>query len=149
MAAAVASLFASELANEGVAGGTELRGLVFVVITITVTLQGLSAGLVARLLGVRLPPRQGALILGANPLARLVGGVLRDLGRPVILVDSRPEACAAARAAGLEVMHGGGLDYRVLAAAGIDAVAYCIGVTPNEHVNCPFARRLRAEFRGP
>lgn len=149
VAAAVASLFASELANEGVAGGTELRGLVFVVITITVTLQGLSAGLVARLLGVRLPPRQGALILGANPLARLVGGVLRDLGRPVILVDSRPEACAAARAAGLEVMHGDGLDDRVLAAAGIDAVAWCIGVTPNEHVNFSFARRIGEEFRGP
>lgn len=149
VAAAVASLFARQLAAEGIAGGEELRGLVFVVIATTVTVQGLTAGLVASALGVRLPARRGAVILGANPLARMVAHVLRRLGQPTVLIETRPEVCAAARAEGLQVVRGDGLHPEALFAAGVDAAAWCLGLTPNEQVNFLFARRVVEEHRGP
>lgn len=149
VAAAVASLFATELGHAGFTGGAQLRALVFVVIATTVTLQGLTAGLVADRLGVRLPPRSGALILGANALAVLVARVLTDLGMRVVLVEARDELCAAARADGFEVVTGDGLTLEALAQARIDDVAWCLGMTPNEHVNFLFARLVADELRGP
>ncbi len=149
VAAAVASLFATELAHAGIAGGSELRALVFVVIAATVTVQGLTAGIVADLLGVRMPARSGAIILGANALARVVARVLVDLGERVVLVEARPELCDAARASGLEVIRGDALSPDVLLAAGVGSARWCLGMTTNEHVNFLFARQVADEFRGP
>jgi len=53
--AAVASLFALQLQEEGYAGGEALKGLVFLTILLTVGLQGLTAPAVAQLLGLRQP----------------------------------------------------------------------------------------------
>jgi len=50
--AAVASLFALKLDAAGIPGGGTLKGLVFLTILITVAVQGLSAPLLARLLGL-------------------------------------------------------------------------------------------------
>jgi NhaP-type Na+/H+ or K+/H+ antiporter len=50
--AAVASLFAIRLEQAGVVGAGRLQGLVFLTILLTVGLQGLSAGLLARWLGL-------------------------------------------------------------------------------------------------
>lgn len=149
VAAAVASLFAVELTHAHIAGGTELRAMVFVVIAVTVTLQGLSAGLVAGWLGVRLPVRSGALILGGNAIARFLAASLSAIGERVVIVESRPELCDAARAEGLEVVHGDGLRIETLVEARVDAVRWCLGATPNEHVNFLFARLVADELRGP
>ncbi len=149
VAAAVASLFAVELGHAGIGGGDQLRALVFVVIAATVTLQGLTAGLVADRLGVRLPARSGVLILGGNALARFVARMMRDLGERVVLVEARPELCEAARADGLEVVQGDGLTATVLLQAKIDSAQWCLGLTPNEHVNFLFARLIIDELPGP
>lgn len=149
VAAAVASLFAAELDHAQIAGGEQLRALVFVVIAATVTLQGLTAGIVADRLGVRLPPRSGVLVLGANALARFVARVLARLGEPVVVVESRAELCEAARTEGLEVVQGDGLAAAVLLGAKIDGARWCLGMTPNEHVNFLFARLIADELRGP
>ena len=147
VAAAVASLFAIRLTEAGIPGGEEVRALVFLVILATVTVQGLSGGVVARLLRLRRPSRFGYLILGANPLARQVAAALgaRD---PVFLVDINPEACEAARREGLEAMHGNGLEEDIMVLSQADARIACLGLTTNEHVNFLFARRIRDRFRG-
>ena len=77
VAAAVATVFATALARHGVAGGIELRALVFIVIATTVTLQGLSAGPLASLLGLRRASNTGYLFLGANELAILLAQAVR------------------------------------------------------------------------
>jgi NhaP-type Na+/H+ or K+/H+ antiporter len=93
VAAAVASLFAVQLAEKNVPGGVEMKALVFLVIAITVTLQGLSGGVVARFLGLKRPHDLGYAILGANPLARALARVLSTHGEPVVLIDSDMDAC--------------------------------------------------------
>jgi NhaP-type Na+/H+ or K+/H+ antiporter len=149
VAAAVASLFAIRLDEAGIEGGAALRALVFLVVALTVVVQGTTSGVVARLLRVRRPSALGYLVLGANPLARLVAGSLRDGGQVVRLLDSDPAACAAARAAGLDAEEADGLDEVALVAAQADARIACLGLTANENVNFLFARRVREAFREP
>lgn len=149
VAAAVSSLFAIELTHADIPGGVELKALVFLVIAMTVTLQGLSGGLVARMLGVRRGQNSGYVLLGANPLARHLAQRLAASGEEVILVDSNADECRAAVAAGLLVLCGNALESETLARARPDSRAACVGLTSNEHINLEFARKVIEEFRGP
>jgi NhaP-type Na+/H+ or K+/H+ antiporter len=149
VAAAVSSLFAQTLTDEGMEGGPELRALVFLVIAVTVVVQGISGGFVAGWLGVRRPSNIGYAILGANGLGRAMAGALRDAGEEVILIDSNPDACHATEEEGFKVIHGSGIEERGQLQAELDARAGCLGLTTNEEVNLLFARRARKDFRTP
>lgn len=148
VAAAVASLFAIELAHDGVVGGVEMRALVFVVIASTVTIQGLSAALVGNALGVRKPSRSGYVILGANALARVFAQALQSVGQRVVLVERAQEIATVARDARFEIVEGDGLDPTVIEEAGIDGASGAIGLTPNENVNFLFARMIADDYHG-
>jgi NhaP-type Na+/H+ or K+/H+ antiporter len=147
VAAAISSLFAQSLDEAGIPGGGDLRALVFLVIAITVSVQGLTGGLVARLLKVSRPSRQGYVILGANDLARVIARGLSRGGQEVVLLDSNPDACRAAQAEGLRVLHGSGLNEGILLRAGLDGRAGALAVTPNDEANLLFARSARQNFR--
>ncbi len=149
VAAAVASLFAESLNAAGIPGGSELRALVFLVIAVTVALQGLSGGIVARLLGVSRGPNRGYLILGAGDLGRAVARTLVDGGETVVLIDSNQIACRKAEDEGFRVLHGSGLDERLLRRAGADARAGCIAITPNEEINLLFVKQALEEVGIP
>jgi len=71
--AAVASLFALQLEAAGVAGASDLKGLVFLMIVLTVGLQGFTAPSLARRLGLVLEPEP----LAIDPLA---GGAIAAVG---------------------------------------------------------------------
>ena len=149
VAAAVSSLFAHRLDEAGVSGGGQLRAMVFLVIAVTVVVQGLSAPAVAAALGLRRPTNDGYVILGANPIGVALARVLRGAGERVALIDSNPAHCETAREAGLECVHGSGLDPVVQQAVELDTRAGCVGVTTNEEVNLLFARRARKDHRVP
>src|SRR5690606_22288941 len=100
-------------------------------------------------LGVRLPAREGFLVLGANPLGRLVATALTRHGAKVLVLDSSAEACAAARGEGLTAIETDALSPAKLAEVGIYSARHALGITPNEHVNYLFARRIASDLRGP
>ncbi len=143
VAAAVSSLFAQELNNAGIEGGSELRALVFLVIAATVLIQGLTGGLLASLLGVRRPSSTGVAILGANPLALAFAEVYREADQRLLLLDSSAAASHAAEERGFRIVFGNALEPRLLARAEIDSRAACIALTPNDEVNLLFTRRVR------
>lgn len=149
VAAAVSSLFAQTLQEEGIAGGSELRAMVFLVIAATVLVQGLSGGLVADLLGLRRPSNRGYVILGANPLGLALARALGETGEEVVLIDSNPQACRDAEAEGFRTLHGSGLDRGIQEQAELDTRAGCLGVTTNEEVNLLFARQAQRDFKAP
>lgn len=149
VAAAVSSLFAETLQEEGIAGGSELRAMVFLVIAATVLVQGLSGGLVADFLGLRRPSNRGYVILGANALGRALARALGETGEEVLLIDSNPQACAEAEAEGFRTLHGSGADREVQEQAELDTRAGCLGVTTNEEVNLLFARQSKKDFKVP
>jgi len=149
VAAAVASLFAQELAQAGIPGGKELRALVFLVIAITVLVQGFSGGMVAHLLGVRRRDDNGFVILGASDLGLALGRVLGSTGEEVVFIDASPHASHRAEEAGFRVIFGNALEEGPLHLVELDSRAGCIGVTPNEEVNLLFAAKAISDYRVP
>jgi NhaP-type Na+/H+ or K+/H+ antiporter len=143
VAAAVSSLFADRLADAGVGGGGAIRALVFLVIAVTVVVQGLTAGWVGSVLGVQLPRDDGFVILGADAMARLLGRSLRTGGQDVVFIDTNSDAARDAEEGGFKVVFGDGLDDRSLIKARVGTRRGCIGATGNESVNYLFARKVR------
>lgn len=149
VAAAVASLFVHAMEEQRLPGGHTVRALVFLVIAGTVVVQGLTAGLVARILRVRRPSDSGYVILGANALARAVGRLLRRAGEEAVFVDANPDACRAAEAEGFRVVFGRNLEPRSLQRADPEIRRGVIALTENEGVNLIFARTARERFKVP
>jgi NhaP-type Na+/H+ or K+/H+ antiporter len=145
VAAAIASLFATELEMQGIAGGPQLRAMVFLVISITVVSAGLTGGVVSRFLGLRRRTDAGWVILGANELARALARVLMDAKEEVVCLDSNPEACHAAQHEGIRVIYGNALEERTLLRSEIDTRAGALGVAPNEEVNLMFVQKAKRE----
>ncbi len=106
VAAAVSSLFAFQLEQAGYESAGALVPMVFMLIITTVTLQSLTARPVARLLGVLEPTARGFLILGANPVARLVAQALKKHGIATMLTDTNWENVRQARMENLPVYFG-------------------------------------------
>lgn len=149
VAAAMASLVATAMEKNGLAGGRELRALVFLTIAGTVLQAGLTAGMAARMLGVRLPNREGVAILGAQGLGFLLAKALRRGDVPVVILDSNPQTCRQAQEAGFTVVFGNALEERTLQRAQLESVESAVGVTPNQTVNAVFVNRAREFFHVP
>ncbi len=149
VAAAVASFFALRMHEAGVEGGPALRALVFLVIAVTVTLNGLTGGVVAALLRARLPPARGWLIVGAGPLGRALGRALRDAGAAVTFLDSNAAETRAAEEEDFPVVFGNALEDTTLARANLDRFAGCVAATSNEEVNFLVASRAREDYALP
>ena len=149
VAAAVASLGAAALVARGHPGGEALRALVFLTIALTVVVLGGFGGVVARLLRVRAPERDGVLVLGADRLGLALAVELRRSGRPVTLLDANPDHCREASLDGCPVVFGNALEERTLARARPEQAAAAVGLTTNETVNHLFAREASERFGVP
>jgi NhaP-type Na+/H+ or K+/H+ antiporter len=149
VAAAIASFFAVALNDAGLPGGNSLRAMVFLVIAITVTVQGVFAGMIAHLLGVRREINSGYAILGANELARALALELKNFDERVILMDSNATACNLAEEDGLKVIFGNAMDEHVMIRARIEDMAGCIGLTQNEELNLLFVNSAKEQFKVP
>ncbi len=149
VAAAVASLFAQRLTEAGVEGGPELRALVFMVIAITVVVQGLTGGWVARALSVARPSNVGTVIVGANPVGRAVAKILRDGGQEVVLIDSNARQARLAEEEGLSVVFGNANEERTLLRADIDGRRAFVAATPNPDANLLIAHHVHEMSRRP
>jgi len=97
---------------------------------------------------VRSAGRVGTLIVGAGPLARQLARKLSDTG-PVTLLDRNAEAVNAARAEGLEAIHGDALDGATLQEAGVEDIGWLVALTPNPEVNVLTAQRARERWLVP
>ena len=121
--------------------------MVFMVIGGTVLVQGLSGGLVARLLGLQRPGNRGYAILGANELGHALGRLLRDCGEEVMFLDGNPRACHAVEQDGFKVVYGNVMLERTLFRARVEDRAACIGLSTNDEINLVFARTAADDFR--
>jgi NhaP-type Na+/H+ or K+/H+ antiporter len=149
VAAAIASLFAVELNSYGIAGGNELRALVFMVITVTVLSAGLTGGLFAQILDLRRPNNSGWVILGANELARAVAKILLENNEEVICIDANPDVCRAAEQDCTRVIFGNALKTHNLLRAEVDTRAGALAITGNEEMNLLFIQKVRKEAKLP
>jgi NhaP-type Na+/H+ or K+/H+ antiporter len=149
VAAAIASLVAADLERVGLAGGIELRALVFLTIAVTVALAGLTAGPIGTLLGVRLGIRDTVAILAAQTLGLAVAEELRRGGVPVVFLDSNPNGVRRAEEAGFPVVYGDAMKESVMQRARFGFVRTVLALTTNRTLNSVLVARARDRFGVP
>jgi hypothetical protein len=135
VAASVDSLFAFELSVAGIEGADQLVSVTFLVIVGTVTLYGLTAGPVARRLGLSEEDPQGVLIVGAQQVGREISQVLKGLGFKAVLVDTNERNIEVSRAAGLPVFYGNALSEEVIEDVDFAGIGRLLALTSNDEVN--------------
>ena len=128
VSASVASLFALLLAERGINGGDAIKALVFLTIMMTVFIQGLTARKLAQLLGLTLADATGVVIVGCNPVGRLVGRLFMEQGESVVMFDTDEAACDLARQDGLRVYLSSALDAELLDEAGLSSIGTFIAL---------------------
>ncbi|MEB3225557.1 MAG: cation:proton antiporter [Synechococcus sp.] len=149
VSASVASLFAIILTEKGFNGGASIKALVFLTILMTVFIQGLSAKWIARQLKITATEARGAVIVGSNPLSRLLAQLFQQQGESVVLIDTDPEACETARQEALEIYQSSALNGDVLEEIGISSMGAFAALTTNGGVNMVLAQRVKEEFQPP
>lgn len=142
VAAAVSSVFAMRMGESG----TVLASATFVVIFVTVAIYGLSAGPLARWLGLATADAQGLLIAGANQAARAIAAAIVKEGFPVVLVDTRYPRIRKARDAGLTACFANVLSEHVLDEIEFAGIGRFLALTSNDEVNTLAAARFRELF---
>ena len=135
VAAAVSALFAFQLHDSGFAGGETLVPLVFMLIIATVIIQSLTARPLAKLLNVAQPPEHGFLILGANPVARMIASELTQHGVPVVLADSNWENVRQARMDNLQVYFGNPVSEHAANQLDLTGIGNLLIISPYKQMN--------------
>jgi NhaP-type Na+/H+ or K+/H+ antiporter len=142
VAAAVSSVFALRLGESGAV----LAPATLVVIFVTVAVYGLTAGPLARRLGLAIANAQGVLIAGANQSARAIASVLAKEGFTVVLVDSRYPRIRKSRDAGLTACFANVMSEHVLDSVNFAGIGRFLALTSNDEVNALASVRFREMF---
>ncbi len=141
VAASMASLFAISLGGGNSAQGDPklLESFVYSVICATVILQGLSAGLFARLLGLQRPAPNDWVIVGAHYFGRELAKQINktDNQQDVILLDSNARNAALARRDGHVALHRDGMNAEELyeEEQALFGTGYVLALTDNVELN--------------
>lgn len=146
VAAAISAIFALRLEQEGFADAEKLVPYTFVVIIATVTVYGLSANPVARLLKVAKPQPNGVLFLGAHSWSLDLACQLQELGLKVMVTDSNWENISKARKRNLETYHGNILSEFAMDEINFDGIGKLFALTQNDEVNALASIRFAEIF---
>lgn len=112
VAASMASLFALQAEQLGYVAQAEVLELfTYSVIIATVTLQGITAGPAASLLGLRRPAPAGWLIVGGHRFGRDIARLITSAFQvPAAIIDTNQRHVREARDQGLEALHADALE---------------------------------------
>ncbi|MCG8352127.1 MAG: cation:proton antiporter [Chloroflexales bacterium] len=135
VAASVSSIFALRMVEAGIPSAERLVPLTFLVIAGTVAFYSLTVAPVARLLRVVLPNPQGALIVGADSVARTIARALHEKGYQVLLVDTNPANITAAKREDLPTSEGNVLADDLANEINLGGIGRLLALTPNDQVN--------------
>jgi Trk K+ transport system NAD-binding subunit len=120
--------------------------MTFLVIIGTVTLYGLTAGPLARQLGLAEANPQGVVIIGAHRIGREISRVLIGLGFKAVLVDTNERNIWVSREAGLPVVYGNALSDEVIEDVNFAGIGRLLALTSNDEVNALAALHFSEVF---
>jgi hypothetical protein len=146
VAGATAAAFGPQLAAQGVDGATLVLPIVFVAIFGTVVLYGLTAPLVAGLLGLAGKERGRVLVVGGHPWAREIAEALKRSGVAVRMWVGPAHHRDAARAAGLEADRGRMMVNAVNREAELEEITEALLLTGSDDFNALAAAELRGHL---
>jgi len=145
VAASMASLFALSLTEAGIVGGEAIKALVFLTILMTVLIQGLTAGLVARWLGLQTRQVRTAIV-GNTQLSHLLARLLQQKGETVALINLNADDTHSVQLDDIPVISQY-LDLEELEAEGIASLNTFLVLTNNPELNGILAQRALELFR--
>ena len=146
VAAAVSSVFALRLTEEGHADAARLMPLTFFVIIGTVTFYGLTASFIGRWLKVTQPNPQGVYIIGAQSWTRKIAHALIKENFAVTLADTNWNKVHAARMEGLNAIYGSAFSEHAIEQIEALGLGRLFAMTYNEDVNTLAVMRFRKHF---
>lgn len=146
VAAAVASVFALELARLEHPGADRIVSVVFAVIIGTVAVYGLTARPVARFLGLSDGDPQGLLLVGAQPWARALAQAVHNEGIEVRLIDRNWENIRAARMQGLLAHYANVMSEELEEEVPLHGLGSLLCLTYNDQVNSLACLKLARWF---
>ncbi|MGZ0654403.1 cation:proton antiporter domain-containing protein [Coraliomargarita sp. W4R53] len=151
VAASMASLFALSLsAKENPVGDPALlESFVYSVICATVLIQGLSAGMFAKALGLQRPAPNDWVIIGAHHFGReLARKLMRQDEQHVLLLDTNARNIALARKEGLPALHRDGMEAEKLyeEEQALFGAGYVLALTDNVELNQILMQRWAEEL---
>lgn len=150
VAASMASLFALSLQSKGAAEDAALmESFVYSIICATVLIQGLSSGLIAKILGVQRPAPNDWVIIGAHHFGReLAHQLIRKDEQDVILLDTNARNIALARKEGLPALHRDGMEAEKLyeEEQALFGTGYVLALTDNVELNQILMQRWAHEL---
>jgi NhaP-type Na+/H+ or K+/H+ antiporter len=149
VAASTASAFSTTLVAHGVGGANKILPVTFLVIVATVTLYGLSAAPVARLLGVTRPARTRPLLVGGTPWVIELGRALAVAGLDVLMWAGLEHQRDDIRRAGIELAPGELLAAATGEGAEVEGVTEVLLLTDEDDFNALAATTLRGNLDGP
>ncbi|WP_353258476.1 cation:proton antiporter [Prochlorothrix hollandica] len=149
VSASVASLFAILLTDRGINGGEAIKALVFLTIIMTVFIQGLTARFLAKTLGITSTQATGAVIVGSNPLSRLLARLFQERGEEVVIIETDEEDCKKAQQDNIRTILSSAFDAATLEAAGLEDAGTFLAMSSNGEVNLGVAQRAVEEFGPP
>lgn len=147
VAAAISSLFAIKLQGK-VENADLIVPLTFVMIIGTVVVQSLTAGALARRLGLSSRGEQGVLISGSNKVALMLGEALMANGIKVKVADTRRTGLQEARMKGLSTFYGNPLSEHADRYMDLTGYNWLMAVSRNAEANAMVCARYRHDF-GP
>lgn len=151
VAASMASLFALSLESQGPeqqSAAIFIETFTYSVICATVILQGLSAGLVAKFLGLKRPDPVGWLIVSAHAFSRQLAEVIKqETEKPVILIDSNAKNVQRANELGLDAYHEDAMDADALVLRErFQTIGNLIALTDNTELNQLLGRQWQSHL---
>jgi len=148
VAAAVASIFAVELAEHGQTGAEIVAEICFMVIIGTVTIYGIFSPIVARILGLSSPNPQGVLFIGAHSWARDMAVALQNAGSKVMMIDTNSHNVMRAREMGIETQNNNVVFDPEIEELVLDGIGKLVAMTSNDEVNTLSSFHFIEQFGG-
>jgi NhaP-type Na+/H+ or K+/H+ antiporter len=142
VAAATASTFGASLAQKQIRGAEVILPVTFMVIVGTVTLYGLTATPVARLLRVTRPARTRPLLVGGHGWVVDLATALNRAGLDVLLWAGSPDERETLRRTGLPLAEGGAVALAAQQGFEIEGVTMVLLLTPEDDFNALASAQL-------
>jgi NhaP-type Na+/H+ or K+/H+ antiporter len=148
VAASTAATFSATLVAKGIGGAGDILPVTFLVIVMTVTLYGLTAAPVARLLGVTRPARTRPLLVGGLPWVIDLGRALRSAGLDVLMWAGLQEQRDEIGKAGLELARGELLAAATSRGAELEGITAVLLLTGEDDFNALASTTLQGNVEG-
>jgi NhaP-type Na+/H+ or K+/H+ antiporter len=146
VAAAVASVFALQLAELEIPGAEDIVPLVFIVIIVTVGIYGLLSPPLARSLNVAQLAPQGVILVGAHKWSRSLAKVLMLNDIRVLLIDTNFSNISDAKLEGVPAHHGNILAEHIMDEIDLNGIGRMLALTSNDEANSLAALNMREVF---